>query len=115
MSLDDRRQRPRVTVSLPLTMYGDGEDGPLLMRAHTVDMSTVGALLHGSTHIEIGRRVRIEVPRGAARNPLWLSAQVVRIAKPEAGRHLHGVAVRFVDLSALDEAVLATIIAEAQH
>jgi len=115
MSLEDRRQRPRVTVSLPLAMYGDGEDGQLLMRAHTVDMSTVGALLHGSAHIEVGRRVRIEVPRGAARNPLWLTAQVVRLSTPEAGRNMHGVAVRFVDLSALDEALLATIIADAQH
>jgi hypothetical protein len=86
----------------------------LLLRARTLDLSTAGALLHGTCGARVGEPVSVEVPRGPARNPLRLQAEVVRFADPDVHRRNYGVAVRFVNVSPVDEAVLKTIIADAQ-
>ena len=108
----ERRTRPRVMVSVPFRLYD--ANAQLLLRARTLDLSTHGALLHGTCPLEVGARVQLEVVRGEARNPLRLQAQVVRLAQPAARRRHHGIAVRFIDVSALDEAVLESIIARAR-
>jgi hypothetical protein len=100
-------------VSVPLRMYAD--DDRLLLNGRTVDLSTRGALLHGAGQLRVGQPVRIEVSRGASRNPLRLRAEVVRIAEPDAHRRQHGVAVRFTNVSDLDVAVLDTIIRHARR
>lgn len=108
----ERRSQPRALVSVPLTMYG--RDRRLLIRARTVDLSCAGALVHGAGQIRVGQSVDIEVPRGDSRNPLTLKAQVVRISTPTEHRRQHNVALRFIDLSPLDEAILKSIIAAAR-
>lgn len=108
----ERRRSHRSTVSVPLRMYAD--DARLLLRARTVDLSPLGALLHGAAAIEVGQVVQVEVVRGTERNPLRLRAEVVRVSEPDAGRRQHGVALRFCDVSELDAAILASIIEDAQ-
>ncbi|MCR9160059.1 MAG: PilZ domain-containing protein [Nannocystaceae bacterium] len=114
----DRRHRPRVTVAVPFRLYDDSR-ARLLLHARTLDLSTGGALLHGVCKVEVGSPVRVEISRGPARNPLALGAIVVRIhaplpSTPHATPGNHGVAVRFNDLSPIDETVLAGIIQEAR-
>jgi c-di-GMP-binding flagellar brake protein YcgR len=110
----ERRSKPRTLVSVPLTMYY-GRDRRLLIRARTVDLSCAGALVHGAGPIRVGQAVDVEVGRGDSRNPLTLKAEVVRISTPDHHRKQHGVALRFVDVSAIDEAILASIIAAARR
>lgn len=109
----ERRHRPRVMVSVPFKMYGPNQR--LILNARTLDLSTSGALLHGSCPLQVGQPVKVEVPRGPACNPLSLDAEVVRIAEPTQDRRQHGVAIRFMNLSPLDEAVLQSIIAQARR
>ncbi len=111
----ERRERPRITVAVPFSLYGAGNR--LLLTARTLDLSTGGALLHGSCKADVGETVRIEISRGAARNPLRLHATVVRFCEPDRSRGNHGnhgVAVRFDELGALDETVLSGIIRDAR-
>jgi len=109
----ERRSRPRTLVSVPLTVYA--RDRRVLIRARTVDLSCAGALLHGAGPIRVGQTVVVEVARGDARNPLTLEAEVVRISTPDEHRKQHGVALRFVDISELDETILQGIIAAARR
>ncbi len=114
--LRDRRGRPRVTVAVPFRLFGGSQ---LLLSARTLDLSTGGALLHGVAKTEIGAEVRVELSRGQARNPLTLRATVVRLhapapASPRATPGNHGIAVRFDELSAIDETVLAGMIRDAR-
>lgn len=109
----ERRSKPRTLVSVPLTMYGRNRQ--LLIRARTVDLSCAGALVHGAGPIRVGQSVEVEVGRGDSRNPLTLKAEVVRISTPDHHRKQHGVALRFVDVSAIDEAILEAIIAAARR
>ncbi|MBL4684205.1 MAG: PilZ domain-containing protein [Nannocystaceae bacterium] len=75
-----------------------------------MDLSPAGALLHGNPAVQVGQEVRVEVPRGASRNPLSLQAEIVRIATPNVHRRQHGVALRFTDVNEIDAAVLRGII-----
>lgn len=109
----ERRNKPRTLVSVPLAMYS--RDRRLLIRARTIDLSSSGALVHGAGPIRVGQAVEVEVPRGDSRNPLTLKAEVVRISSPDQRRKQHGVALRFVDVSAIDEAILESIIAAARR
>lgn len=81
------------------------------LSARTLDVSTTGALLHCGAPLRVGDSVRVEVSRGALRNPLALNAEIVRLAAPTATRRHHGVAVRFTNLSPIDAKVLESIIA----
>lgn len=114
---EDRRRRPRVTVAVPFRLF-DGHDR-LLLHARTLDLSTGGALLHGVCKVEVGSPVRVEISRGPDRNPLALGAIVVRMhaplpSTPHATPGNHGVAVRFNNLSSIDETVLTGLIREAR-
>jgi len=109
----ERRSKPRSLVSVPLSMYG--RDHRLLLRARTVDLSSAGALVHGAGPIRVGQAVDVEVPRGNARNPLSLRAEVVRISTPSARRRQHSVALRFTEVSPIDEAIIESIIAAAKR
>lgn len=111
-SVPERRSLPRTHVSVPLSVYAEER---LVLRARTVDLSAAGALLHGTATIEVGQAVRVEITRGASRNPLSLAAEVVRIATPSKRRRQHGVAVRFVEMSELDAAILRSIIEAARR
>lgn len=112
-SEQERRTRPRTLVSVPVTLYG--RDRRPLMRARTIDLSCAGALVHGAGPIRVGQVVEVEVPRGDSRNPLTLKAEVVRISTPDEHRRQHGVALRFVEVSEIDEAILESIIAATQR
>jgi hypothetical protein len=101
-------------VSVPFRLYGKGAERRLLLRARTLDLSTAGALLHGCCSLQVGQPVRLSVVRGTARNPLELDAEVVRIAEPNQRRRHHGVAIRFTNLSPLEETLLKSIIAQAR-
>ncbi len=94
-------------------MYG--RDRRVLLRARTLDLSTAGALVHGSGPFRVGQTVEVEVTRGQSRNPLTLQAEVVRITIPQEHRKQHGVAVRFTEVSDLDETILESIIAAARR
>ncbi len=109
----ERRSKPRSSVAVPLTFYAGNRR--VLLRARTVDMSVSGALVHGSGPVRVGQSVNVEVARGQARNPLTLRGEVVRIATPAEHRRQHGIAIRFVELSALDEALIESIIAAAKR
>lgn len=109
----ERRSKPRSLVSVPMSLFGRGHR--LLLRARTVDLSASGAMVHGAGPLRVGQSVSIEVQRGQARNPLTLQAEVVRIATPSERRRQHGVAVRFVEVSELDETIIESIIAAAKH
>ena len=84
------------------------------MQARTIDLSVAGALVHGSGPIRVGQTVAVEVGRGDARNPLTLRAEIVRIATPDAHLKRHGVALRFIEVSELDETIIQAIIASAR-
>lgn len=112
-SPQDRRGRARVTVAVAFKLFDDS--GRMLLSARTLDLSTAGALLHGVCKADIGETVRVEVSRGAARNPLSLAATVVRLqapapTSPHALPGNHGVAVHFNELSPIDETVLGSLI-----
>jgi hypothetical protein len=109
----ERRVAPRTMVSVPLRMVSD--DGRPLLTARTVDLSTRGALLHGGCSLHVGQSVRVEISRGTARNPLCLTAEIVRISEPNAHRRQHGIAVRFTDVGEIDATILASIIAAARR
>lgn len=109
----DRRRRPRVTVAVPFRLYDDRDR--LLLHARTLDLSTGGALLHGVCKADVGSAVRVEISRGAARNPLTLRATVIRRHAPaDETPGNHGVAIRFEAISSIDETVLAGIIRDAR-
>jgi c-di-GMP-binding flagellar brake protein YcgR len=99
-------------VAVPVTMYD--RHRRLVLQARTMDLSTTGALLHGSVPLPIGETVHVEMARGEARNPLRLDAEVVRISEPKARRRHHGVAVRFTNISDLDATLIDSIIAQAR-
>ena len=117
-SPEDRRGRTRVTVAVAFKLFDDR--GRVLLNARTLDLSTAGALLHGVCKSDVGETVRVEVSRGPARNPLSLAATVVRLQAPgtastELPAGSHGIAVRFNDLSPIDETVLASLIQNARN
>jgi c-di-GMP-binding flagellar brake protein YcgR len=99
-------------VAVPVTVYDS--DRKLVLQARTMDLSTTGALVHGSLKLPVGESVQVEMPRGEARNPLRLDAEVVRITRPQARRRQHGVAVRFTNISPLDETLISSIINQAR-
>jgi len=107
---DDRRRRPRIHVSLELKLLAPEQH--LILVSRTVELSTTGAFVRTSRALPIGSRVRVAFQRGAHRNPLTLDAEVVRVGTADGGRQI-GIAVRFLDVTQLDEALLSEIISRA--
>jgi hypothetical protein len=107
---DDRRGRPRTAVSVELKLLAP--EHHLILLSRTVDLSTTGAFVRTSRALPIGAQVRVAFQRGKDRNPLTLDAEVVRVGTADGGRQA-GIAVRFLDVTSLDEALLADIIGRA--
>ena len=63
--------------------------------------------------LPIGARVKVAFSRGRQRNPLTLDAEVVRTGAADEGRS-NGIALVFVDVSDIDESLLAEIITRAR-
>lgn len=102
---ENRRQRPRKEVSLPVTLVAGLDE----VHGEIVDLSVSGALILLPQLPDPTRpfRLIVDLPGG---QPLILSAEVVRFdIRPTDDKvsHLYGVAVRFVNVS--DEASLALI------
>jgi uncharacterized protein (TIGR02266 family) len=102
----ERRTRPRAPVVF------DSElrlaDGPVL-HGQLMDLSSGGAFVRTARPLPIGTDVRLALHRGHQRNPLVLDARVVRVGTHAEGR-APGVGLRFHGLTALDEALLRTLI-----
>lgn len=94
-------------MSFPARVF---DNGRLLLSARTLDLSLGGALLHGHARLGVGQTVRVEVPRGRTRNPLVLSAEVVRVEEPNAQLRRHGLALRWVDPDLAGVAALASLL-----
>jgi len=103
----ERRRRPRTAVALELKLHSEQHNLVLLSR--TVDISCSGAFVRTSRALPAGAAVRVAFERGTQRNPLTLEAEVVRAGLADGGRS-GGIALRFVDLTDLDEALLKEII-----
>jgi hypothetical protein len=61
----------------------------------------------------VGESVSVQFDRGEERNPLTFSAEVIRV-NTAANSQPPGFAVRFTNTSALDEALIAELIARAR-
>lgn len=107
----DRRSRKRVPISVELKLHAPSLQFVLLSR--TVDMSTHGAFVRSNRPLPVGAPVTVEFDRGHAKNPLRVAAEVVRIGSVEEGR-APGIAIRFTEVSDLDEALLDDLIRSAK-
>ncbi len=108
---DDRRSRPRCNVSVELKLHAPQFHFMLLSR--TVNLSSKGAYVRSNRSLPLGVNVTVALHRGQQRNPLLLDAEVVRIGSVHEGRS-NGIALRFKNLTELDEAVLRDVIRGAQ-
>ena len=100
--------RPRVAVAIEIKLHAPEHHYMLMSR--TIDLSTSGAFLRTNRPLPVGAAVTVAFNRGSDRNPLQLDAEVVRSGTADGGRQ-RGIAVRFTDLSDLDEMSLADLIA----
>lgn len=79
---------------------------------HLLDLSATGAYVSTPRALPVGSGVHLSIPRGAARNPLELDAEVVRIGDPREGR-ISGLGLRFVGLSPLEVDLLQAMLTSA--
>jgi c-di-GMP-binding flagellar brake protein YcgR len=110
-SAAERRRRQRIPVSVELKLHAPDLHFVLLSR--TIDMSTQGAFVRSNRPLPVGAEVTVQFERGEARNPLSLKAKVVRVGSTEEGRS-SGIALRFSEITDLDEALLKDIISAAK-
>lgn len=103
----ERRSRPRVPLSVELKLHAPSLHFVLLSR--TVDISTRGAFVRSNRALPVGAPVTVEFDRGRAKNPLRVAAKVVRVGSVEEGRAA-GIAIRFTEVTDLDEALLDDLI-----
>lgn len=103
----ERRARPRTSVAVELKLHSVQHNLVLLSR--TVDISCSGVFVRTSRELPPGSTVRVAFERGTERNPLTLEAEVVRSGLADGGRS-GGIALRFVEVTDLDEALLNDII-----
>lgn len=80
-----------------------------MLMSRTIDLSTSGAFVRTNRPLPVGAIVSVAFNRGTDRNPLTLDAEVVRSGTTDGGRQ-RGIAVRFRDVSDIDEALLADLI-----
>lgn len=104
---NERRTRPRTNVALELKLHA--EEHNLVLLSRTVDISCSGAFVRTSRALPDGAAVTVAFERGAQRNPLTLEAEVVRTGLADGGRS-GGIALRFLDVTDLDEALINEII-----
>ena len=103
----EKRARPRTSVAVELQLKSEAHNLVLLSR--TVDISCSGAFVRTSRPLPKGATVQVAFQRGAQRNPLTLEAEVVRSGLADGGRS-GGIALRFLEVTDLDEALLKEII-----
>jgi Tfp pilus assembly protein PilZ len=103
----ERRTRPRIAVAVELKLHAPEHHYMLMSR--TVDLSTRGAFVRTNRPLPIGATVTVAFSRGNSRNPLQIDAEVVRSGTTDGGRQT-GIALRFTDLSEMDETMLAELI-----
>ncbi len=104
----DRRTKPRAAIALDVKVHAPDQQFVLLSR--TVDLSAGGAFVRTSRALPAGSMVRVAFQRGSDRNPLTLDATVIRSGATDGGRS-PGIALRFVNVSELDESLLNELIA----
>ena len=107
----DRRARPRISVAIEVKLHAPEHHYMLMSR--TIDLSTMGAFVRTNRPLPIGADVTVSFNRGNDRNPLMLDAAVVRSGTADGGRQ-RGVAIRFTDLSDLDEVLLSELISRSR-
>lgn len=103
----ERRARPRVSVAIELKLHAP--DHHYMLMSRTIDLSTNGAFVRTNRPLPSGATVTLAFNRGVNRNPLMLEAEVVRSGTADGGRQ-RGIAVRFRDMSDLDESLLSELI-----
>ena len=104
---DDRRARQRIAVAVELKLHAPEQR--VMMLSRTVDLSSHGAFVRTNRELPIGAQVNVAFQRGPNRNPLRIDAEVVRSGLADGGR-LSGIAIRFKDLTDLDEALISELI-----
>jgi hypothetical protein len=107
----DRRTRPRIAVAIEVKLHAPEHHYMLMSR--TIDLSTSGAFVRTNRPLPIGAPVTVSFNRGSDRNPLMLDAEVVRSGTADGGRQ-RGIAIRFTDLSDLDEMLLSELISRSR-
>ncbi len=107
----ERRARPRIAVAIELKLHAPQHHFMLMSR--TIDLSTHGAFVRTNRPLPVGAAVTVAFNRGSNRNPLQIDAEVVRAGTADGGRQT-GIALRFKDLSDVDESLLAELIARAR-
>lgn len=108
----ERRAKLRAGIALDLQLTAPSLQYAVL--SQTIDVSTGDAYIRSSRPLPPGTRVTVQFDRGQQWNPLSIEAEVVRIGDDDQGRP-RGFAVRFVDLSDLDELVLRSLIDRAKN
>lgn len=103
----DRRHRPRTPVAVELKLHAP--EHRLVLLSRTVDLSSSGAFIRTSRRLPEGAEVIVAFQRGKQRNPLTLTADVVRAGLADGGRS-SGIALRFRDTNDLDESLLRELI-----
>jgi hypothetical protein len=103
----ERRARERINIAVELKL--EAPDQRVMMVSRTVDLSSHGAFVRTNRSLPVGAHVQIAFTRGTERNPLALDGEVVRSGATDGGR-LTGIAIRFKDLTELDEALLNELI-----
>jgi len=101
----ERRTRPRAQVHIAATL----RTAATSLAVQTLDLSGHGTFVRSARPLPVGSAVQIVLQRGAQRNPLVLSAEVVRIGTHQEGR-APGLGLRFTDVTAIDEASLQALI-----
>ena len=107
----ERRARERISVAVELKL--EAPQQRVMMVSRTVDLSSHGAFVRTNRALPIGAPVQVAFTRGRDRNPLALEGEVVRSGLADGGR-LSGIAIRFRDLTELDEAILNELIDRAR-
>lgn len=103
----DRRARPRVSVAIELKLRAPEHRYQIM--SSTVDLSTHGAFVRTSRTLPVGAPVTVAFNRGSERNPLMFEAEVVRAGLADGGRQ-QGMALRFKDVSDMEESLLSELI-----
>jgi uncharacterized protein (TIGR02266 family) len=104
----ERRAYARVRVRIDSRVTTpDGE-----VRGQTLDLSAGGAFVSTPRAVPVGTPVRLTMDRGAAKNPLVLDAEVVRVGGTREGRFA-GLGLRFVGLSELEATLLQAMLSSA--
>ena len=106
----NRRARERINIAVELKLEAPAQR--VMMVSRTVDLSIHGAFVRTNRALPVGAQVQVAFTRGSDRNPLAIEGEVVRSGSADGGR-LTGIAIRFKDLTELDEALLNELITRA--